>query len=107
MDKTVRSGAEAKQVDHDRAMLDYIMDYGTYKINGWLRGLRENPDGTMLKAAEKTWEFGETLPNSDYYIPESTPNKDALGKGKVNDQEGIQQFGGGSLFLQQEETTTH
>ncbi len=107
LDMRIRNGADEKQLAHDRAMVDYIMSYGVYKINGWFRSLRQNPDPTMLKAAEKAWEFGETLPNADYYIPESTPDLDALGKGKVCDQEAIQQFGGGSLFLQQEETATH
>ena len=107
MDKSLRNGLDEKQIAHDRAMLDYIMSYASYKINGWLRGLRENADASMLKAAEKALEFGETLPNSDYYIPESTPDKDALGTGKVNNQDGLQQFGNGSLFLEQTETATH
>jgi acyl-CoA dehydrogenase family protein 9 len=107
MDKSIRDGLDSKQLDHDRAMLDYIMDYGTYKINGWIRALRENPDSTMLKAADKAWEFGESLPNSDYYIPESTPDLDALGTGKVCDQESIKQFGGGSVYVQQEEAATN
>jgi hypothetical protein len=107
MDKSIRNGLDKKQLDHDRAMLDYIMDYGTYKINGWLRALRENPDATMLKAADKAWEFGESLPNADYYIPESTPDMDARGTGKVCDQESIKQFGTGSVYVEQEETATN
>ena len=107
MDMNIRKGVGEKQLAHDRAMLDYIMSYGTYKINGWLRALRENPDATMLKAAEKALEFGESLPNADYYIPESTPDMNARGKGKVCDQESLKQFGGGSVFIQQEETATH
>jgi acyl-CoA dehydrogenase family member 9 len=107
MDMNIRKGVDEKQLAHDRAMLDYIMSYGTYKINGWLRALRQNPDGTMLKAAEKAWEFGESLPNADYYIPESTDDMEVRGTGKVCDQEGIKQFGGGSVFLQQEEAATH
>jgi hypothetical protein len=107
MDKSIRNGLGEKQIAHDRAMLDYIMSYANYKINGWLRGLRENADASMLKAAEKALEFGETLPNSDYYIPESTPDAAALDTGKVNNQDGLQQFGGGSLFLEQTEAATH
>jgi alkylation response protein AidB-like acyl-CoA dehydrogenase len=105
MDMNIRNGIDEKQLAHDRAMLDYIMNYGTYKINGWLRALRQNPDATMLKAAEKAWEFGESLPNAGFYIPESTPDMNVRGKGKVCDQESIQQFGGGSLYLQQQEKT--
>jgi hypothetical protein len=61
----------------------------------------------MLKAAEKAWEFGESLPNADYYIPESTPDMDARGTGKVCDQESIKQFGAGSLYVQQQETAAN
>jgi acyl-CoA dehydrogenase family protein 9 len=106
MDKSVRDNVGEKQLAHDRAMLDYIMSYGVYKINGWLRGLRQNPDSTMLAAAEKAWEFGESLPNEDYYIPESTPDLSVRGTGKVCEQEAIKQFGSGSVFLQ-EEATSH
>ena len=105
MDKNIRN-CDQQQLEHDRAMLDYIMGYGTYKIHGWMRALRQNPDKAMLKAAEKALEFGETLPTSDYYIPESTPDMTALGNGKVCDQETIQQFGGGSLFTQ-EKASSH
>ena len=105
MDKNIRNNDTATN-EHDRAMLDYIMDYGTYKIHGWMRALRQNPDVSMLKAAEKALEFGESLPSSNYYIPESTPDLSVHGKGKVCDQDGIKQFGSGSLFAQ-EKASTH
>jgi hypothetical protein len=106
MDKAIRDGSNDKQLAHDRAMLDYIMSYGVYKINGWLRSLRQNPDVTMLAAAEKAWEFGESLPNEEYYIPESTPDLSARGTGKVCDQDAIKQFGSGTIYVQ-EEATSH
>ena len=87
-------------------MLDYIMEYGAYKIQGWMRALRQNPDKTMLHAAEEALKFSETLPNSDYYIPERTPDLTARGNGKPCDTESIAQFGNGSLYAQ-EETSTH
>ena len=102
IDMTIRNGADEKQLMHDRAMVDFIMSYGTYKINGWLRALRQNPDATMLRAAKEAWDFGETLPNSDYYIPERTPDMEARGSGISCDKENIKQFGSGSLYLEQE-----
>jgi hypothetical protein len=56
----------------------------------------------MLLAAQKAWEFGESLPASDYYIPEKTPDLDVRGAGKVCNQEYIKQFGEGSMYLQEE-----
>jgi len=105
LDMSIRNGVDEKQLAHDRAMVDYIMSYGNYKINGWFGALRQNTDKTMLAAAEKAWEFGETLPNSDYYIPERTPDLDARGTGKVCEQEFIKQFGEGSLYMQEEAST--
>jgi hypothetical protein len=106
LDMRIRNGADEKELAHDKAMVDYIMAYGTYKINGWFRALRQNTDKTMLVAAEKAWEFGETLPNADYYIPERTPDLDARGTGKECEQDSIKQFGAGSLFTQ-EKASTH
>ena len=101
LDKNIRDNVGEKQLSHDKAMVDFIFAYGQYKINGWLRALRQNPDEAMLVAAEKALEFGDTLPNDDYYIPESTPDLDARGSGKECDQEYIRQFGAGSLFAQE------
>ena len=98
----IRNDVGEKQLAHDRAMLDFIMSYGVYKINGWLRALRQNPDATMLVAADKAWEFGESLPNEEYYIPESTPDLAVRGTGKVCDQDAIKQFGSGSTYIQEE-----
>ncbi|MDE1037438.1 MAG: acyl-CoA dehydrogenase family protein [Phycisphaerales bacterium] len=105
MDKSIRND-DATQIAHDSAMLDYIMEYGAYKIQGWMRALRQNPDKTMLHAAEEALKFSDTLPNSDYYIPERTPDLTARGNGKPCDTESITQFGSGSLYAQ-EETSTH
>ena len=104
MDKSIRNN-DATQIAHDSAMLDYIMEYGAYKIQGWMRALRQNPDKTMLHAAEEALKFSETLPNSDYYIPERTPDLTARGNGKPCDTESIAQFGNGSLYAQEEPST--
>jgi hypothetical protein len=39
--------------------------------------------------------FIDTLPNSDYAIPEKTPVEEARGTGHQADQSAIQQFGEG------------
>lgn len=104
-DMNIRNGLDKKQLEYDRAMVDYIIAYGGGKINGWLRALRENSDDTMLAAADKAWDFGIELPTEDYYIPEKTPDIDVRGKGKVFDQEHVKHFGEGSLFLQEKTTT--
>ena len=56
----------------------------------------------MRAAAQATLRHISTLPNSEYPIPESTPDESALGKGCTLEQEHIQQFGAGSIFKQQD-----
>ena len=106
LDRDIRNGVEESQLKYDRAMVDYIMEYGAYKIHGWMRSLRQNPDSSMLNAADEALKFGETLPNEDFYIPERTPDLEARGSGKMCEQEFIKQFGGGSLYTQ-EKAQTH
>ena len=105
LDMRIKQGASEEKLTHDRAMVDYIMAYGSYKIRGWHQALRQNSDAAMLKAADQAWSFGETLPNEDYYIPERTPDKDALGTGKKCDSEAIMQFGEGSFFTKEKAST--
>ena len=106
LDMRIRNGASREELAHDRAMVDYIMSYGSYKIHGWNRSLRQNADTAMLRAADQAWKFGESLPNSEYYIPERTPDLDARGTGKQCDQDAIMQFGEGSLFTQEKVTSS-
>jgi len=105
LDMRIKQGVSEEKLTHDRAMVDYIMAYGSYKIRGWHQALRQNSDAAMLKAADQAWSFGETLPNKDYYIPERTPDKDALGTGKKCDSGAIMQFGEGSFFTKEKAST--
>ena len=102
LDMNIRNGVDAQQLAYDRSMVNFIFSYGQYKINGWLRALRQNSDAAMLGAAQQAWQFGEGLANDEYYIPEKTPDLAVRGTGKVCNQEAIKQFGDGSVFLQEE-----
>ena len=50
----------------------------------------------MLRAAAAALRRAESLPNSDYVLPEKTPDLKARGTGRQPDQTHIQQFGSGS-----------
>ena len=56
------------------------------------RDLYENPDDTMLAAAAAALKYSDSLPNSDFVIPEKSPN--ARGTGRKLKQDGIKQFPG-------------
>jgi hypothetical protein len=49
----------------------------------------------MRRAARVAIEEADELPNSDYVIPEKTPDKSAFGAGKKPDQTHVPQFGSG------------
>ena len=61
-----------------------------------VRELRENTDRTMLECAAAAYREMESRPNSDYVMPEKTPDEAARGNGLIPDQKHIQQFGSGS-----------
>ena len=102
-DRDIRSGMDADALKRDRAVVDHICAIGTHMFNECLRGLRTNTDDTMRTAADATWDLLETMPHSDYIVPEKTPDETALGNGRVTDQSHIQQFGSGSIAKELEE----
>ena len=56
------------------------------------RRLDDNTDTSMISAAKSALAYSETLPNSEYVIPEASPN--ARGTGKPPARTGIRQFPG-------------
>ena len=51
----------------------------------------------MRAAADVAWASLKHMPHGDWFIPEKTPDQEALGKGKAIDTDVLQQFGAGSL----------
>ncbi len=84
----------ALEVARDKAAAVHFFDLAACAIDVNIRELYENSDDTMLAAADAAIKHNDTLPNSDYVIPERSPN--AKGTGRVNKQDGIKQFPGES-----------
>ena len=57
-----------------------------------MRDLFDNIDDSMLAAADVQLRYSDTLPNSEFVIPERSPN--ARDTGRVVKQDGIKQFSG-------------
>jgi hypothetical protein len=57
-----------------------------------VRSLYDNADQSMLKAAAAAIKHADTMPNSEYSIPEKSPI--AKGTGRTLKQDGIKQFPG-------------
>lgn len=108
-DHDIRSGKDAESLQRDRAVVDHICAIGTHTFHECLRNLRSNTDASMRVAADAAWSLLDSMPHSDYIVPEKTPDESALGNGRPLDQSHIQQFGSGSIAdeLEQQRAETH
>ncbi len=78
--------------ERDRTAAVYFMDMAKTEIARCFHDLFENDDDTMREAAKAALQYSEQLPNTDFAIPESSPN--AKGTGRVAKPDGIKQFPG-------------
>lgn len=92
LDADLRNGESGTEFDRNRASAVHFFDLAELAIHQAFRELHENADDTMLKAAELALAHSSTLPNSRFYIPESSPN--AMGTGREHKQDHIKQFPG-------------
>ncbi len=97
-DHSIREGVEGRARQLEQANVDHVFAVGTKRINDCMRELRTNTDDSMKKLASELDVFVDTLPDSDYFIPERTPVESAQGKGRTPDHEAIPQFGSGSVY---------
>lgn len=91
MRKHAANGTDA-EFARDKAAALHFFDVAEVAIHQSFRELYQNADDTMLEAAAAAIKHSDTLPNSEFYIPEGSPN--AKGTGKPPKQEGIKQFPG-------------
>ncbi len=97
LDKSIRDGTNGEPLANEMRTVEHICDMATHEIRANIRQLRSNADRTMVPCARATIKQMETLPNSDYVIPERIADEAARGTGRVPDQTHIPQFGSGSL----------
>ncbi|MCP3906119.1 MAG: acyl-CoA dehydrogenase [Planctomycetes bacterium] len=98
VDRSIRAGHNGEALDDELRTVEHFCALASRNIDNCRRGLRTNADETMRRCAEAALRHISTLPNSEYAIPESTPDEAARGTGMVPDQAHIQQFGEGSIF---------
>jgi hypothetical protein len=98
LDKSIRDGTNGEQLADEKKIVAYFCDLADHEIATLLQALRKNPDKTMLRAAKAAMNRNDALPDSEYYIPEKTPDMSVQGKGKPHDQTHIKQFGAGSML---------
>ncbi|MHC5005894.1 MAG: acyl-CoA dehydrogenase family protein, partial [Planctomycetota bacterium] len=98
LDKAIRTGTNGEQLADEKKIVEYFCDLADNEIATLIQALRKNPDKTMLRAAKAAMNRNDALPNSEFYIPEKTPDMSVRGKGKEPDQTHIKQFGSGSML---------
>ena len=90
LDYQIRENESGLKFERDKSAALHFIDLAEVSIKENLRRLSENADKSMRVAASASLKHNDTLPNSDFIIPESSPN--AKGTGRVNQQEHIRQF---------------
>ncbi len=96
LDQAIRAGVNGTQLAGDKKIVEHICLMGAEEIEDAIRKLRRNTDPSMRAAYAAVKLQLETLPDSDYVIPEKTPVEAARGKGRKPDQTHVPQFGAGS-----------
>ncbi|HLO40996.1 MAG TPA: acyl-CoA dehydrogenase family protein [Phycisphaerales bacterium] len=87
------NGASDLEYQRDKAAAFHFFDIAECAIHECYRGLYENPDETMLAAADAAISYSESQSPEQFIIPERTPTQQR-GKGRVPRQDGIKQFPG-------------
>jgi acyl-CoA dehydrogenase family member 9 len=95
LDRSLRNG-NGSHLEHDMTIVEHVVAIGCHEIDSHLRALRSNTDETMRTAAQAALAHIDTLPNSNYVIPEKTPDLTAHGAGRKVDTENVPQFGSGT-----------
>ncbi len=90
MDRLIRSGQRGVAFDRDKTAFVHAFELFELAIRDNARALKVNADESMRSAASASRRYNDSLPNSDFYIHESSPV--AAGTGKQIPLEYIKQF---------------
>jgi hypothetical protein len=96
LDRSLRRGANGSDLEEELRVVEHLFALGDEEIEQAVTSLRRNSDQTMGPASQVALRQVGALPNSDYVIPERTPDLSARGRGRRPDQTHIPQFGSGS-----------
>jgi alkylation response protein AidB-like acyl-CoA dehydrogenase len=92
LDAQIRKGADGEEFERDKAAALHFVDMAELWCEERWRSLKNNADETMRPAAATAIAYNDTLDNSRFVIPESSPV--AKGTGKKPNQDFIKQFPG-------------
>lgn len=92
MDHQMRTRQYGPAYERDRAAFEHLFDLFQIKFLDNLRLLRKNGDKSAEKAADTAYAYVDTLPDTDFYVHESSPSK--AGAGRAVRADHILQFPG-------------
>lgn len=101
LDRTLRSSQDGAEVEYEMAAAGYFLRHADLEMRSEIRQLRENIDEALRASAPAIRKYIDSLPNEKFMIPESSPI--AKGMGRQVRQDGIKQFGSGSVVGEQVE----
>ena len=94
LDQQLKANETGPQFERDKTAALHFIDIADLAIETNISRLYKNADDSMRTAASAALKHNDTLPNSDFIIPESSPN--AKGTGRVPPKEHVKQFPGDS-----------
>ncbi|MBM4107751.1 MAG: acyl-CoA dehydrogenase [Phycisphaerae bacterium] len=92
LDLRTHAGNGDLEFQRDKAAALHFFDLAESAVRQSFRELYEHTDESMLAAADLANRHNDSLPNSEFVIPERSPN--ATGTGRKLKEEGIKQFPG-------------
>lgn len=95
LDASLRGAVSESESADEIRTVEHVCALGCDEVRRAFRALRENPDATLGPAADVALRAADSLPNSNYVIPEKTPVEDARGSGRKPSPDGIPSFGVG------------
>jgi alkylation response protein AidB-like acyl-CoA dehydrogenase len=101
LDANLKKGLTGEQLEYETAIVQHLCDLFNNAIEDEVRALRVNSDPSMKRAAAAVLKHSDSMPNSEFAIPERTPDMQARGSGRglrEIDRNAIPDFGAGSAF---------
>ncbi|MBM4111979.1 MAG: acyl-CoA dehydrogenase [Phycisphaerae bacterium] len=98
LDRNLRSDLDGAELDYETGVVEHLFALAALGIDDSIRMLRTNADSTMRRAGDAALRRIDSFPNSDYSIPERTPDPSARGTGRPLANPAIPDFGSGSVF---------
>jgi len=96
MDQSIRAGKDGEDLDYELKVGGYFIRLAELDIRRQIWELSNNIDESMRQTAVTVRKAVDAMPNEKFSIPEKSPT--AKGTGRVLKQDGIKQFGSGSVY---------